>query len=406
MKKNTLIPCIVMLLIFISVFGAAARPGSLKSPDGFVTDYLCEKMNSLITRNVDSLDKYYSNRNMEERKYLLFTKQQLLQDFLVAYASNNYTIEKVFPTVRVLNVETQNGSARITALLTAHLHWNAQNSSGSPVIGIISENHQLCLSMENDHWIISSDKFETDRGSSEESINAAYDKLSNTVDQLKKEAVASLERAKSSRPGNIQLIPKSQAIESESRTIYNRDEACNWAQKYWKNYSAEFVNLGDQEWEGGDCTNFVSQCMRAGGAGNDAQGNFQWYYIRKGNTGTKGDSYSWTWATARGLNSVLTGNHSKKEFGPRGLEKVITGDTAYNSELGQFVTPGDIIQYQFTEALGLKHSAIIVGMVYNSGSQRYEPVIATHSFDSWNLPWAKNAYKTHFIHITGVNQAV
>ena len=185
--------------------------------------------------------------------------------------------------------------------------------------------------------------------------------------------------------------------------IYNRVEVYNWAYAHWSNYSAAYVNLGDNKWEGGDCANFVSQCLKAGGANNDKVGNYQWYYDNKGTSNTNDDIYSWTWSTSRGLNNILLNNYKSDEFGPKGTEKVITGDWEYNSTIGKFIEPGDIIQYQWKPDKNITHTAVIVGMLYNSSKNRYEPVIAEHTYDSWSTPWTNNAYKTYFIHITGIN---
>jgi hypothetical protein len=43
---------------------------------------------------------------------------------------------------------------------------------------------------------------------------------------------------------------------------YDRSAAISYAKKYWQNYNPKYANYKDQ---GGDCANFVSQCMIAGG---------------------------------------------------------------------------------------------------------------------------------------------
>ncbi len=368
-----------------------------------INDYLNEKVDSIINRNVDNLDKYYSEGDDAAKKYLLFTKQQILQDYLIAYSASNYSIKKIYPKIKIKKIDINDNSASAEAVLTTFIHWNAANAFGDPFIGTNIEKHLIELTKKNNQWTIKVDKYLVNGISSEESLKENPDNLSDMVNNLRTQAQAALIRSKNSPPSRLEPVPRSYRSENFPRTSYNRDGAYNWAHKYWKSYSTEFVNLGDQEGEGGDCTNFVSQCLRAGGAENATRGTYKWYYINNGTSKTSHHSYSWTWTTARGLNSVLTGNYNKKEFGPKGSEKIITGDTSYTSDIGQYIAVGDLIQYEWSPGSKIKHSAIIVGMFYNSAVQRYEPVISTHSFDSWNLPWTKNAYKTHFIHITGVN---
>ena len=43
---------------------------------------------------------------------------------------------------------------------------------------------------------------------------------------------------------------------------YNREAAVEYAKQYWKNYNKDYINNAEM---GGDCANFVSQCMIAGG---------------------------------------------------------------------------------------------------------------------------------------------
>ena len=43
---------------------------------------------------------------------------------------------------------------------------------------------------------------------------------------------------------------------------YSEKAAVEYARQYWKDYNPEYHNYAD---DGGDCANFVSQCMIAGG---------------------------------------------------------------------------------------------------------------------------------------------
>ncbi len=57
-----------------------------------------------------------------------------------------------------------------------------------------------------------------------------------------------------------------------------------------------------------DCTNFVSQCLKAGGFVNvsgDSNSCNVWYYDNQGTTNTNDDIYSISWSTANGLKRYL-----------------------------------------------------------------------------------------------------
>lgn len=420
MIKKLVVILIVLNFAILNISFVSAKPNSSTSPEAFVKEFLCAKMNTLITKNLDDINKYYSKESENSQKYMMFTKQELLQDYLIAYASSDYVIEKVSPQVKIISLSNKDHAATVEAILKTQIYWNASNAIGKPIIGKKSEKHIIILGKENNEWKVIVDEYMTNRGHSDQSIREDYSRLYDTTEKLKKEAQDSIDRSKRSKATKLtvvfsekhnnksteNMLAKENSKESKSSlealTNYNRDAAYNWAHTYWNNYSTSYVNLGDQTWEGGDCTNFVSQCLRASGASNDKTGSYQWYYDNKGTSKTSDDSYSWTWSTARGLNYILLGNYKTNVYGPKGTEKVISADSEYNSSFGQYLTYGDLIQYQWSASSNLKHSAIIVDMVYNSTKERYEPVISTHTTDSWYLPWTKNAYKTHFVHITGV----
>ncbi|MHB8064935.1 MAG: amidase domain-containing protein [Ruminiclostridium sp.] len=419
--KKLLTFIIILYFITLSISSVSAEPNNPKKSEEFVKEFLCAKMNTLITKNIDDLDKYYTKDSENSQKYLMFTKQELLQDYLIAYASNDYAIEKVLPQVNIISSTNKDDAVTVDAILKTEIYWNASNALGEPIVGMKSEKHLLTLIKENNEWKIIVDNYMTNRGHSDESIKADLTILTNTVGKLRKEAENSLGRSKRSTPTRLTMALSESQAKNSSKSIltagsskintssptaastYNRDGVYNWANTYWGNYSTAYVNLGSQKWEGGDCTNFVSQCLKAGGANNDKTGSYQWYYDSKGTEITINDSYSWTWSTARGLNYILLGNYKTKEYGPKGTEKVITGDSEYNPSIGQYIMLGDIIQYQWKPNSKITHAAVIVGILYNSSKERYEPVIAEHTYDSWYTPWTNNAYKTHFVHITGIN---
>lgn len=411
---------IIFNYIILSISFVSAKPDTSGSPEEFVKEFLCVKMYTLVSKEIDDIDKYYSMDSPNSQKYMMFTKQNLLQDYLIAYASNDYVIEKVSPQVKIISSITKGDTATVEANLKTNIYWNASNALGKPIIGFTCEKHLLILNNENSEWKIIVDQFMTDHGHSDQSIKEDYTRMSDTIEKLKKEAQESIDRSKRSMPTKLTMISRKHNKNSTNRilatdnrktnesrttveTSYNRDAAYNWAHTYWSNYSTSYVDLGDQTWEGGDCTNFVSQCLKSGGANNDKIGSYQWYYDSKGTSKTIDDNYPWTWSTARGLNYILLGKYKTNEYGPKGTEIVITADSEYNSSLGKYLTVGDLIQYEWSASSKLKHSAIIVNMVFNSSKDIYEPVIATHTNDSWYIPWTKKAYRTHFVHITGIN---
>ena len=61
---------------------------------------------------------------------------------------------------------------------------------------------------------------------------------------------------------------------------YNREAAKNYAYKYVLTPNSNYENF---EAIGGNCTNFTSQCLNAGGIPFDETGNYKWYYHSSNN---------------------------------------------------------------------------------------------------------------------------
>ncbi len=137
--------------------------------------------------------------------------------------------------------------------------------------------------------------------------------------------------------------------------IYNRSAAITyaheWAYKRNPNYF-DFSGIG------GDCTNFVSQCLLAGGMEMNFRQIMGWYYRTI-------DDRSAAWSGVQFLYNFLIHN---KETGPRAAEVPL-----------EQIQPGDIIQLSFKENI-FSHSLFVV----DTGElpDMNNVLIATHSYDS------------------------
>jgi len=140
---------------------------------------------------------------------------------------------------------------------------------------------------------------------------------------------------------------------------YNREKAVayatTWALKRNPRYY-DFQNLG------GDCTNFNSQCIHAGGAPMNYKPTLGWYYIALNDR-----SPSWTSATY--LYDFLISNRS---IGPRAQETSILE-----------MEPGDVIQLgdsnnQFYHSLFVVETGLI--------PSRDNIKICTHTYDASHRP--------------------
>ena len=158
---------------------------------------------------------------------------------------------------------------------------------------------------------------------------------------------------------------------------YNREAAVAYAKRWWNdaNPAYPFFEV--------DCTNFVSQCLRAGGA------TMYGYPNRSAGWWLQGDTWSFSWSVAHSLRWFM-------ETSKQGLRAVRVMSP---SEL----QIGDVIFYDFTADGRIDHSTIVTTM-YNG-----VPYIHAHTSNSENRHYSYNnstAYspniRYYFFHITEV----
>ncbi|WP_079190861.1 amidase domain-containing protein [Streptomyces acidiscabies] len=154
---------------------------------------------------------------------------------------------------------------------------------------------------------------------------------------------------------------------------YNYSAMAKYAEKYWKNYNSAYRKF---DGKGGDCTNFISQSLRAGGWKNKSgwyrNANYWWY-------NSSNQTYSWTgvdhWAT----------------FAKKSGRTSILGNV-YNMGIG------DILQMDFNRAGGKDHSMIATHLANG------QPYLTYHSNNTYRRSMASivKAYPnaTYYAHRT------
>ena len=153
---------------------------------------------------------------------------------------------------------------------------------------------------------------------------------------------------------------------------YDRYSAVNYALKYAIIPNPKFYNF---ENIGGDCTNFISQCVYAGSGIMNYNYTNGWYYISTNNR-------SPSWTSVNHFQKFTLNNLSN---GPFGIEI-----SQNNVEIG------DIIQLK--QGNVYNHSLIITKI---DNSKIY---ISTHSTNEVNRPLSSYNYnEIKFIKILGVN---
>ena len=153
---------------------------------------------------------------------------------------------------------------------------------------------------------------------------------------------------------------------------YNRQNAVAYARKYAFSQNSLFANFAGI---GGNCTNFVSQCIYAGGCVMNYKPTFGWYFISL-------DDRSPSWTGVEYFYNFIIENTDVGPFG-----RVSTADE---------VEIGDVIQLG-RDGEGFYHTLIIVGF------DGEEPLVTAQTDNAYARPLSTYDYDySRFIKILGI----
>lgn len=156
---------------------------------------------------------------------------------------------------------------------------------------------------------------------------------------------------------------------------YNRQAAVEYAHQWALGRNPRYY---DFENTGGDCTNFISQCIYAGSGIMNPTPTYGWYYYDLHHR-----SPSWTGVAY--LHQFLTQNRG---IGPYGEETSV-----------DLLETGDVIQLQLVGRQEFHHSLLVV----SRGNSPKSILVAAHTNDSDNrLLSSYSIQKMRGIHILGV----
>lgn len=159
---------------------------------------------------------------------------------------------------------------------------------------------------------------------------------------------------------------------------YNRENAVEYAKRWALDRNPEYY---DYSQIGGNCTNYVSQCVYAGSEVMNYTKDIGWYYI-------DANDKSPSWTGVKFFNNFMTQNNGIGPFGE-------TTDLK-NLELGDTI--------QFLNRRGeLYHTVILTGITRTVRGKRY--YVCANSRDAYqkNLN-SYNFYGLSCIHILGVRK--
>lgn len=174
---------------------------------------------------------------------------------------------------------------------------------------------------------------------------------------------------------NNPILDRDQEGEVGYRFTYNRLAAVQYAERWWNEYNPAYKSFDV------DCTNFISQCLHAGGA------PMRGYPNRSKGWWMQNNNWSYSWSVANALRWYLSGSKQ----GLKGMEV----------ESAEQLRPGDVICYDFDGDGRWQHSTIVVAK-----DQQGMPLVNAHTTNSRMRYWAyedSSAWTEHiqykFFHI-------
>ncbi|WP_227996965.1 amidase domain-containing protein [Nocardia australiensis] len=178
-----------------------------------------------------------------------------------------------------------------------------------------------------------------------------------------------------------------------------RAAAVEYANQWALGRNPDYADLGEA-----DCTNFVSQCLRAGGFQDEGDGgvpkmhrddNARWYY----DDDRTGVDKSYTWGGAPNLHDYLL-RDNPKDGTPSGSEAQVGSITTTTAPVDPLalsragLKPGDIVQYELNDGANagtINHTAIYVGqkpVTMPNGETVMADVVDYHSKENKQVPWS------------------
>lgn len=164
---------------------------------------------------------------------------------------------------------------------------------------------------------------------------------------------------------------------------YDRNNALLYAERWALSRNPLFYNFTSV---GGDCTNFVSQCVLAGCCVMNYTPDFGWYYRSEEDRAPAFTGVEFFWDFFTGAPAFSSQNGG---IGPFGVEVTMAQ-----------VLPGDVVQLGRADG-SFYHTLLVVDRTPR------ELFVAAHSNDVYDRPLSSyNAARKRYLHVEGVRREV
>lgn len=310
---------------------------------------------NLITKAYEYRTKSIVNQSITDELGLFYVKGEKIYDFEKNRYQNYKKMENkldlkiidIKSSIKINDIEIlSDNKAQVKLREIVSYKWLCKNDSLRTIKPNSSEmgiDHKITLVKEVNEWKIQKDEYT--EGELTEVTSPDYKSPQVKISKMVNEVDI--------------IVPYS----IPGATYYNRNVAANYAETYWYNYN---TNYRDYTRDGGDCANFVSQCLYAGGAYFIGFGNNSsncWWYDNKNTSTTSDDVASTTWTYCPSQKPFILSGWGK-EVNPTSLSR------------------GDLVYYDWTGDGVWDHVAIVTGFD-SSGT----PLVTCHTTDYHNIKW-------------------
>ncbi len=164
-----------------------------------------------------------------------------------------------------------------------------------------------------------------------------------------------------------------------NNSFFDRNKAKLYIDTYWKNYNPAYPSFASG---GGDCANFVSQILYAGGmpwVDNKNPANYTWgtnWYCKQGATNKDGDrriSLSWKVAAIFKSFWVKHAEHTMTYSYAEAIEKI--------NEIANTVYIADVVQFCYSNGVPW-HTLAVTGFTKDQKTGKNDIVLSSHTMDS------------------------
>lgn len=400
MKKTiSFLLAIVMTISLQTVALAQTNSQMLNS------DY--EEVKSFVSSYFDVIDKSLSELSIspELKNYYKFENcleyisiDTTIQHRLLQISDLHYSDYKT--TLSFEDISYDGESFNVIVDKNTDMYFNCFKGEPSSIY----ERHIIdIVKSENDTFRIVSDNYSDEI----KDLLKSYSNFSNTTmnNNIEKAKNILLQESKNNvalQKSELELL-KNEAIDNKGKLpaeeknilsgfgfhAYNRNAAQSYAYTYVLSPNSSYVNF---ESMGGNCTNFTSQCLRAGGIPFDEIGGYQWYYYNSTNRAP-------AWTSANYFRTYYKNNVGSSSI--KGI-KAVTSDFA-SMRLGDLV--------QLVSSGTASHSMFISSPIYdNWGSDdpwkyKYDVGICQNSTSvagrQKNIPLSTKPTNREYVHIEG-----